>query len=285
MTERAGASASLWRGLRFLEHVTTGVLILACVRLISRGGARPAWLPAVVLWWYQRCCRVLGVKVQVAGAIAGRCLLVCNHISWLDAVVLGAQGHIGFLSKAEVRRWPLIGWMAALVGTLFIARGANQVEEITREISGRIARGGTLAIFPEGTTSDGVGVRRFYPPLFAIAQQPGLGVQPVALSYRSGTAAGPDRGIAFVGDQTLIANLWLLLRHPGLTAEVQFLPPIWPGAADQRRALSARARLQILNALGLSEAAGLDAPPQGRVRGGRPPTPDRAPDPASELVE
>ena len=281
MIGRAGALASIWRGLRFLEHVTTGVLILGYVWLISLGGGRPAWLPTVVLWWYQRCCRALGVQVQVSGAIAGRCLLVCNHISWLDAVVLGAQGHIGFLSKAEVRRWPLIGWMATLVGTLFIARGANQVEVITREISGRIARGGTLAIFPEGTTSEGLGVRRFYPPLFAIAQQPGLGVQPVALCYRSGAEAGPDRGVAYVGDQTLIANLLILLRHPGLTAEVRFLPPIWPGAADQRRALSARARLQILNALGLPETAGLDAPPQGRVRGGRPPSRD----PASELVE
>jgi lyso-ornithine lipid O-acyltransferase len=270
MTGRAPILVTVWRWLRFLEHVGTGVLVLTWVHLVSRGGGRPAWLPGVVQWWYRRCCRVFGMQVRSSGAIEGGCLLVCNHISWLDAIVLGAQGNVSFLSKAEVRRWPLIGWMADLVGTLFIARGAHQVPAITRQISERIARGNSLVIFPEGTTSLGLGVRRFFPPLFAIAQQPGLGVQPVALAYRRGADPRPDTDIAFVDDQSLIANLWRLLRHPGLTAQVQFLTPIRPGPEDQRRALSARARRDILAALGFPESAGLDAPP-GRIRGARPP--------------
>jgi lyso-ornithine lipid O-acyltransferase len=257
----------LWRGLRFLEHVITGVLILGAAALASRAGARLGWLPGVVQWWYRRCCRALGLRVLVDGSVAGRCLVVSNHISWLDVVVLGAQGHLGFLSKSEIRDWPLIGWMSAVVGTLFIVRGANQAPVVAREISERIARGETLVIFPEGTTSDGSGVRRFYPPLFAIAQQPGLGVQPVALAYRSVVAPGPDLGIAFIDDESLVNNLWRVFCHPGLIVEVQFMPPIWAGAEDQRRDLSARARLAILSALGLPETAGLDAKSRGRTRG------------------
>ena len=263
---RAAALTTLWRGLRYFEHVTTGVLILGWVRLVSRAEARPAWLPGVVQWWYRRACRALGVRVEVAGTLAPRCLLVCNHITWLDVLVLGAQGHLGFLSKSEVRHWPVIGWMSAVVGTLFIARGANQVGAVTTEIGARIARGGTFVIFPEGTTTDGAGVARFYPPLFAIALQPGLGVQPVALCYRRTDAPPPDRSIAYVGEQTLAANLWGVLRHPGLAARVQFLAPIHPGPEAGPRSLSGQARSAILSALGLPETAGR----RGRPRPARP---------------
>ena len=262
MTAGAGIFRSLWRGLRFLEHVITGVLILCVVGLGSRAGHRPAWLPGVVQWWYGRMSRALGMRVNTVGAVADRCLLVCNHVSWLDPIVLGASGHMAFLAKAEIRGWPLIGWMSALVGTLFIARGAHQVESVTAQISERIARGETLAIFPEGTTSRGLGVRRFYPRLFAIAQQPGLGVQPVAILYHREGDPAPDQDIAFVDDEALLTNLWRVLRHPGLVCEVQFLPPIWPRVEDQRRTLSALARRRIVTALGLPEAAGLDAPPR-----------------------
>ena len=265
---RCGALTTLWRCLRYLEHVATGALILGCVRLISRADARPAWLPAVVQWWYRRACRALGVRVEVAGKMAGGCLLVCNHITWLDVVMLGSQGHLGFLSKSEVRHWPVIGWMSAVVGTLFIERGANQVGAVTAEISARIARGGTLVIFPEGTTTEGAGVARFYPPLFSIALQPGLGVQPVALSYRCGDEPPPDRSVAYVGEQTLMANLWGVLRHPGVVARVQFLAPIHPGPQQGRRSLSGQARSAILSALGLPETAGLSG--RARPRSARP---------------
>ncbi len=253
---RATPLTTLWRCLRYLEHVTTGALILGWVRLVFGAASRPVWLPAVVQWWYRRACRALGVRVEVAGTIADHCLLVCNHITWLDVLVLGAQGHLGFLSKSEVRHWPVIGWMSVVVGTLFIARGANQVGAVTMEIGARIARGGTLVIFPEGTTTEGSGVARFYPPLFSIVLQPGLGVQPVALCYRAGDEPPPDRSVAYVGDQTLAANLWGVLRHPGLVARVQFLTPIHPGPAARPRSLSGQARSAILSALGLPETAG-----------------------------
>jgi lyso-ornithine lipid O-acyltransferase len=261
--------------MRVLGTVATGALILAYVSLTSRAESRPAWLARVVRWWHGRLHRALGVQVRVTGSVVPGCLLVSNHISWLDVPVLGAQGPLGFLSKSEVRAWPLAGWMAATAGTLFIERGGNRMAEVTGLIAGRIAAGGSLVVFPEGTTSRGLGVRRFHPRLFAIAQQPGLGVQPVALAYRRadnpGTDPEPDLSVAFVGTQTLMANLWQLLRHPGVVAEVHCLPPMDGASVGNRRALSQVARAAILAALGMPESAGLDEPPNRVLkRNGRP---------------
>lgn len=263
-------SRTLWRGLRFIEHLMTGALILSCASLISRPGARPAWVPMAVQWWYRRMARALGMRMETTGIMASRCLLVSNHITWLDVIVLGSQGHVGFLSKSEVRDWPLVGWMASVFeNTLFIERGAHQVGSVTAEIGARLGRGRPLVIFPEGTTTDGAGVARFYPPLFAIAMQPDLGVQPVAISYRSGERPPPDLSIAYTGNQTLIANLWRVLRHPGLVARVQFLPPLRPEPDEGRRTLAARTRSAILTALGLPESAGASRPPRPRPRPAR----------------
>ena len=270
-SEPCSAWRTLWRCLRTIEHLSTGALILVWVSLVSRTNARPAWLPGVVQWWFGRLCRALGVRVWLAGGLAPRCLLVCNHISWLDVIVLGAQGQMSFLSKSEVRRWPLIGWMSAVVGTHFIERGANQVGAVVARVSAAIAAGEALMIFPEGTTSDGDGVLPFHPRLFAIAQQPGLRIQPVALAYRSGDAPPPDRCIAYVDDQTLFASLWRLLRHPGLVAEVRFLEPLRVGPGDDRRSLARRSRAAILATLGLPEQAGLNIQvrPRPRPRAGQ----------------
>ena len=269
-TEHCGLPRSLWRCLRFIEHVATGALILLVASLISRPGERPAWVPDAVQWWYRRMARALDLRVEVTGTIASQCLLVSNHVSWLDVIVLGSQGHVGFLSKSEVRAWPLIGWMASVFeSTLFIERGAHQVGTVMAEIGARLARGAPLVIFPEGTTTDGAGVARFYPPLFAIAMQPDLGVQPVAISYRSGEQPPPDLRIAYTGNQTLIANLWRVLRHPGLVARVQFLAPLRPEPDEGRRTLSARTRSAILSALGLPESAGASRPPRPRPHPGR----------------
>ena len=228
-----------------------GLLICAYIHLAARVGRSPSWVPAVVRWWHGRLCRALGVRVRVSGAVADRCLLVANHVSWLDVPVLGAQGQLGFLSKAEVRDWPLVGWMSAVVGTLFIERGANQASSVSVQIAGAITEGRTLVIFPEGTTSDGRQVRRFHPRLFAAAQHPGLRVQPVAIGYRRGEDPDPDLEVPFVGEDNLVASLWRVVRHPDLVAEVRFLAPIEPQDGEDRKRFAARARFGIVEALGL----------------------------------
>ena len=261
----------LWRGLRIAEHLTTGTVIVAAAAL-SRGlGLRTVWLGPLIPWWYRRFCRCLGMRVRGDGVLARPSLLVANHVSWLDIPVLGTQGEIGFLSKADVRAWPLVGWMSEIVGTLFLERGANQIGEAVGKISLRVRGNALVAVFPEGTTSDGRRVYRFHPRLFAVCQQAGVRVQPVALRYGAGPE--PDPIAPFIGDDTLLAHLWRVLCHPGIEVQVSLLPTI-PAADRDRRRLAEDARQAIVSRLGLESTVPAEHPTiphrvPARVRNGR----------------
>ncbi|NEV62003.1 lysophospholipid acyltransferase family protein [Thiorhodococcus minor] len=243
-----------YRGLRVAEHLITGAVIAAYVRArYGRAERPPAWLPAAVRWWHARLCRALGIEIEVRGRLAHGCLLVGNHISWLDIPAIGAQDNIGFLSKSDVRHWPLIGWMAEIAGTRFIERGGNQSSQVFDHLRSDLMRGRAVMIFPEGTTTDGDSVKRFHPRLLAAAQAPDLGIQPVAISYHRGDDPAPDQDAPYVGEDSLAANLWRLLRHPNLIAKIRFLPPIRDTQGEQRRALAERTRAAVLEALDLPQ--------------------------------
>jgi 1-acyl-sn-glycerol-3-phosphate acyltransferase len=241
-----------WRALRLATHIALGLGLALVIAAADRAGRRPRWTARVVRWWHTRCCRALGLRIAVSGKPLSAALLVANHISWLDILVLGAQGQISFLSKAEVRKWPLIGWMAAVAGTLFITRGASQTAALTAAIGDRVRNGQCVVIFPEATTSDGSGLLRFHPRLFAIGQQAQIKIQPVALRYGAGPS--PDRIAPYIGDDTFLPHLFRVLRHRGLAVRVQFLAPIDPPDAD-RRQLAEQARKAIGGALGLPPTA------------------------------
>lgn len=229
----------------------TGAVVALYIRARYGSGAAPEWRSALVRWWHARLCRALGVRLEVQGSLAPRCLLVGNHISWLDIPAIGAQAEIGFLSKAEVRKWPLIGWMAAVAGTCFIERGGNQSDQVLENLRTELAQGRAIMIFPEGTTTDGRAVKRFHPRLLAAAQGAGADLQPIAISYHKGTDPRPDQDVPYIGEDTLIANLWRLMRHPALVARIRFLPPIRHREGEQRRVLAERARAAVLAALDL----------------------------------
>jgi 1-acyl-sn-glycerol-3-phosphate acyltransferase len=145
--------------------------------------------------------------------------------------------------------------MARIAGTRFIERGAHQSETVLVQLREDLALGRTIMIFPEGTTTDGRDVLRFHPRLFGIAQSSGVRLQPVAIRYQRGTDPTPDQDVPYVGEDTLIANLWRLMRHPGLIACVHFLPPIQADRDERRRALAERARRMIVEALDSAEGA------------------------------
>lgn len=239
-----------WRLLRVSEHLLTGVMIVLGVAIGRRFGLRAKWLPQVVQWWYARLCRALGVQVQVTGELIPNALLVANHISWLDIPVLGSRARIDFLSKADIKAWPLIGWMAETLGTLFIARGANQTGVLIPQLGDRVRQGKHVVIFPEGTTTDGSRLYRFHPRLLGAGQLAGVVVQPVALRY--GSDAAPDPVVPFVGDDALVPHLVRLARHPGLRVHIQLLPPL-DGNGLSRRHISDYCRRSIGEALGLED--------------------------------
>lgn len=234
-----------------IEHLATGATLALYLAIRSRIDRRPTWAPKAVRWWYARLCRALGVRLKIAGYAEPGCLLVGNHVSWLDIPIIGAQCETAFLSKAEVRHWPLIGWMASVAGTRFIARGAYQADAIAAQIAEDVAHGRSLTVFPEGTTTEGDDVRRFHPRLFSIAKHPGIRIQPVAIGYRRGADTAPDTAIAYIGDDTLVANLWRVICHPELVAHLHFLPPIQIDTGAPRRVLAERTRTAIVMALEL----------------------------------
>lgn len=246
---------TLWRSWRVGEHLATGTLVGLYAVFQGRARGQPGWLPRAVRWWHGRLVRALEVEVRIEGRLEAGCLLVGNHVSWLDIPILGAQGEIGFLAKSDVRRWPLIGWLAGLAGTRFIERGAHQAESVIHRLLADLASERTVMIFPEGTTTDGRTLGRFHPRLFAIAQHPEVRVQPVAIRYRRRDTLALDQSVPYIGDDSLIANLSRLVRHPGLIACVHFLPPMQALEGESRRALAERARTAILETLDVAETA------------------------------
>lgn len=235
----------IYRILLLVLHAALG----AALALLLTRPRQPAPGPvfdAIAGWWRARIARILHVQVRVRGRpVEGSALLVANHVSWLDIPVLGWIPAISFLSKAEVRRWPLIGWLAARGGTLFIRRGARgEADNAAEQITWHLVRGRKVLLFPEGTTTDGSGVRAFHPRLFASAVLADVPIQPVALRYTlpQGQAHGtPHPSAPFIGDDTFPAHLWRVLGEASIVAEVEFLAPLRARGRD-RKTLAREAR-------------------------------------------
>lgn len=191
--------------------------------------------------WYRRVLARLNVQVSVTGQPAeAPCLVVCNHISWLDIMVLGSAVPVVFLSKAEVARWPLISRLSRAGGTLFIQRGGEGAARRSIEgIRKAFKRQQSVAVFPEGTTGKGHAVLPFHPRLFAAAIESGVQVQPVALRYPHPEGVHPE--VPYVDQQTLAVSILGILGCPSIQAEVHIGPAIDPDGLD-RRHLADRAR-------------------------------------------
>jgi 1-acyl-sn-glycerol-3-phosphate acyltransferase len=187
-------------------------------------------------------------------------LFVSNHVTWLDVFVLGSATGAVFVSRDDVEGWPLVGWVASLNDTIYVARHAR------REVHGQADRlrrtlqaGRPVALFPEGTTEGGHDVLPFRPSLFASLFPPivGVKVQPAAIDY--GDAAAE---IAWVGSEAAGVNAKRVVGRPGsIPVVLRFLKPIDPHAAGDRKTLAARAEAEVVEALGVGLAA--DAAPSG----------------------
>lgn len=249
---------TLWRLLRLAEHLLGGILLTL---LIGRSARLRKRQTAIVSWWHRRLCRVLGIRIVLRGEppVRGE-LLVANHVSWLDIPVLGALCPTAFVAKAEVRRWPLVGWLAERAGTCFIARGAGRTARVCQAMAGQLRKEHLLAVFPEGTTTDGRRLLRFHPRLMAPAIAVGRPLRPAAIRYRD--EQGLDPVAPFIGEETFIHHLWRVLRHPGIRVDVTFCAPLAP-PHPARRELADQARAAILAALGpLPERAPAAQPPE-----------------------
>lgn len=211
--------------------------------------------------WYQQTLQRMGIEVEVLGhPHAGPALLVANHISWLDIPVLGAALDPRFIAKQEIRRWPVLGWLAQSHGTLFLQRGAHQTAALLDVVTEALRQGQSMVVFPEGTTTCGDEVRRFHARIFAAAIAAQVPVWPIALEYAraepSGLAVAP-----YVGQDVLLPHLWRLLHQERVRVRVHLLAPIPVTPETTRRLLAETARQQVLQALGLPQDAASPSTP------------------------
>ncbi len=197
--------------------------------------ARPALRRALKRRWSRQLVGILGLKVGAGGtAPIPSGLLVCNHISWLDIYVINALAPAAFVSKDDVKDWPLIGWLCQHTETIFIERGSRAAAQRTRETMVAQLAGGThVALFPEGTTTDGSKVLPFHGALFQSAIDACVPVVPLALRYVDADGK-PSRAPAYDGDITLLQCMHAIARTSGLSAQVRVLAPLDTANVDRR---------------------------------------------------
>ena len=222
----------LWRVARIVLYLLWG-FVLAFLLGAFWSPYRPVVLAAKQRWC-KRFLNILGVQLTVTGTPLDQpVFLVSNHVSWLDIPLIASQRHLYFLSKAEVGDWPLIGMLARAVGTLFIKRGSGESARKSQEIAERLKQGHTVLVFPEGTTTDGTGLRRFFPQLFdapLIAQVP---LQPLAIRYLDDDGA-PDTAMAFIGDDEFHHHLWAMLLRNRIRVRLHFCEPVTASGMDRK---------------------------------------------------
>jgi 1-acyl-sn-glycerol-3-phosphate acyltransferase len=232
-------------------HVGLGILFaLLCFAWIGRRGRDLA-----IMVWSRILLLIVGVRLELPTGPApsrdapGGSLLLVNHISWLDVFAIAAVVPARFVAKAEIGRWPLFGWLAILVGTLFVERGRRHaVMRTNHELARRLRAGQLIAIFPEGTTTDGTRLLPFHANLVQPAIELGVPLRPVGVRFMQ--KGRPSLAAIYIDDMNLLQSMWRVTTAPHLTAELHWLAPLDPAPAS-RHAAGRAARESIARALQL----------------------------------
>lgn len=199
--------------------------------------------------WPQRflglAARSVGARVRIEGhPFHGDSFIIANHVSWVDILALGGATGAAFVAHDGIAGWPVIGWLAAQNNTLFVARNrrgalSSQLDALHAALAGHQP----VALFPEGTTSDGNGLLPFKPSLLAVLLPPprSVRIQPVHIDYGAATAE-----IAWHSDEPAGANVKRLMERKGrLDVTLRFLEPFDPSTCPNRKALAAATRERI----------------------------------------
>ena len=247
-----------WRPLRYLWRVPllilhVGVALPVTLAMINPLSARVvlrgerldhrtirAW-SAVMVWLF-------GFRVRRYGTpLPGAVLFVANHVSWIDITLLHSQRMMGFVAKAEIARWPVVGWVASQGSTIYHHRGSNDsLHGVMHQLVERLRSGLAVGVFPEGRTFRGDVIGTFHARIFQPATVAGVPAQPVALKYgRHGEA---QTIVAFGARENFLQNFFRLLGEPSRAVEVHFLEPV-AATEDGRRQLAETCRARIVAAM------------------------------------
>jgi 1-acyl-sn-glycerol-3-phosphate acyltransferase len=202
----------------------------------------------MIRWWSRVLMRIFGLRsVRIGKPLPDPVLFVANHTSWIDIELLHSQRAACFVAKAEIARWPLVGWMAATGGTIFHRRGSNHsLAAVMQAMVERLRGGRSVAVFPEGGTGHNGVLKVFHARIFQAALDAQVPVQPVALRFARDGKRVVDAG--FREGESFMGNLLRMLGEAPLDAEVHFLTPV-PAMPEARRRMADLSRERIGAAL------------------------------------
>ena len=240
---RAPLPLRLLRIVRLAAHLGAG-LFTVTVRF-------PRWNERrrniAIRRWSRRLLQLVNLRLHLEGRPVSwptNCLLVLNHVSWLDIFLVDALRPARFVAKSDIAGWPLVGTLVTRAGTLYIDRGSRKAARETNALIARAMQAGALvACFPEGTTSYGASVGRFHGALFQPAIDAGATVVPVLLRYtdRQGRST---QDCCYVGEDSLLASVWRIVSARAHSAELRFLAPM-DAAGHDRRGLAQEAHAAL----------------------------------------
>ena len=231
--------------------LSMAVLLLVCLPAwaVSRLFGDGAFMVRFFLGWVGW---LLGLRIKVEGRpVQGHVLYASNHISWLDIPALGGATPARFIAKSEIAGWSLIGWLAKIGGSVFVARQKRSEARLqANAVSVALGEGRPVVLFAEAGTGDGLTLTPFRASLFVAANEAGAIVQPVAVDYgtRAGEIAWPD-GAGFKSEMKRMLN-----RPAPVAVTLRFLTPL-DGAKIDRKTLAAETYTAIASALGFTEPA------------------------------
>ncbi len=215
-----------WKLTRVAVHIAAGLGTITLVFPRLNQTQKEVKIQA----WAHTLLAKIAINLVVNGKppVQGPVLLAANHISWLDIVVMLAACPCRFVSKAEVGQWPVIGTLTRAAGTLFITRSSRRdalrvVHQMVEKLQtdNRVV----LAIFPEGTTSNGQQVLPFHANLFQAAISSNAPVQPVALRFEYAVSNQPSLAPCYIDDDTLLGSVWRTLTAPRQRVVLNFGQP------------------------------------------------------------
>lgn len=243
---------SLFRGGRLALHLIYAALLAIYYPHLNQTKRR-----RILKNWSRQLLDILNIGIRTEGEWSvrgeGGCLVVANHVSWLDVFVLNTIYPSRFIAKAEVRNWPLIGWLCKRSNTIFIERAMRQdAASINRRVSFLLEQGICVGLFPEGTTTDGRQVGHFHSALIQPAIDASAMLCPIALRYQD-EKGNQSNAATFTGDMTLSQSIWRILRSPRFDALLVFTPPL-ATAGENRRVLARTAQAAIAQGLQTNDA-------------------------------
>ena len=200
--------------------------------------------------WSKRLLKIFGVQLQVHHAdllSPSSYLLAANHVSWLDIHAINAFKPARFVAKSEVASWPIFGWMAKQLGTVFIRRDSSRhARQVVDDIAA-ILKTQSICIFPEGTSTIGKNVQTFKPNLFEAAALSEVPVCALAIAYFDRSTGEHSEVPAFVGDMGLIGSMASILKNRRLRVELTIFAPAkaTPGLPIDRKVLALHSQEQI----------------------------------------